>query len=88
MTLHRQHQRDYVAASKQEIPASECSSNCGDALGTGCLISIARCTGRIVSTSLAQRMSLHCSMMPQVLPAPFKLHKPPPPWRIPSSRCI
>jgi hypothetical protein len=87
MTL-REHRRHYVAPSEQEIPAFNYTRSSEDALGTGRMISLASCTGRILSDSLAQRMSYHSSMMPEVFAAPFKLHKPPPPWPLPSSRCI
>ena len=43
------------------------------------------------NASLAQLSKLfwhHSWTPPEMLPAPFKLHKPPPPWRLPSSRCI
>jgi hypothetical protein len=44
--------------------------------------------GPISSDRVAQQPRHHSSMLPEVLPAPTKLHKPPPPCRLPSSRCI
>lgn len=88
MTLHYGHRRNQAPLKEQEIPASHCSSSSGLTPGAGYLSLFASCPHSKPSDLLSKRTRRHIQILPEVLPAQFKLHKPPPPCRLPSSRCI
>ena len=88
MTLHHGYRRHRVPLREQEVPAFDYNSSSEVIVGAEFLSSLANCAGRTLADPPAQRRKHHASFMPGVLPAPFKLHKPPPPRRLPSSRCI
>ena len=87
MTLHPQHRRNCLAHNQQEIPAFDLSGRSDVDLGVLDFASSAASAGQISSDSLTEQMNHQASMPHGVLPAPFKLHKPPQLWRLPSSRC-
>jgi hypothetical protein len=85
MIMHPGHRCNHVALSQQEIPASDHCSSCVITNLTGCLESRMDLSHSIQLTKKALNPMRH---PPEVLPAQFKLHKPPQSWRLPSSRCI
>ena len=85
MTLHHGRCRNYLAHNQLEIPtrvyrSSDDITSCANYLNASAVPTS--------SDRLAQWLPRHSWMLPEVLPAPFKLHKPSPPCRLPSSRCI
>ena len=87
MTLHHGHRRHEAPLKEQEIPTSDCNSSSELTLRVGTLL-IPRVSHSEPSASVITKTLRHIQILPEVLPAPFKLHKPPPPCRLPSSRCI
>jgi hypothetical protein len=88
MTPHHGHRRHYVAPNEQEIPAFDLSSSSEITPRIAFLKSPAHRAEAILSDYPSQQPSQHSWNPPEALPAPFKLHKPPPSCRLPSSRCI
>jgi hypothetical protein len=88
MTLHHAHRRNYLAHNQQEIPAPDRSSSHKVAQLVGCLRSSAQREPAIFPDESSKQGSQHSLNLPEVLPAPFKPHKPLTPCRLPSSRCI
>jgi hypothetical protein len=88
MNRHHGHRRHYVAPNEQDIPVSHHSNNHEITLRSGYLKSPVPRAEAIWPHDSSEQSSQHSLDSPEVLPAPFKLHKPPSPCRLPSSRCI
>ena len=88
MTRHLEHLHYPVAGNQQAIPASDLTSNYEITRPVGYLEFPAHRAEAILSDHSSEQRSQHSLNSSEVLPAPFKLHKPPPPSRLPSSRCI
>ena len=89
MTLHHGYRRHHVVLNdEQEIPASDHSCSSKSAQRGGCLKSSAHREQPTFPDHSPEQSSQRSLNPPEVLPAQFKLHKPPSPWRLPSSRCI
>jgi hypothetical protein len=89
MTLHHGYPRHHVVPNdEQEIPASDHSCSSKSAQRVGYLKSSAHREQATLPDHSPEQSSQRSLNLLKVLPAQFKLHKPPPPCRLPSSRCI